>query len=584
VNRQTFLEVFGHVVDTPGGIDKLRSLVLDLAVHGRLTRHDPTDEPASELLKEIAVERDRMVKAKEIRKPKTLPSLPADDPPFLPKGWACLRFGDLFSRMGAGSTPPGGEKSYVKEGVIFLRSQNVYNSGLVLEGVARIPEATHEKMSGTKVRGGDILLNITGASIGRAAIVPRDGWTTANVNQHVSVLRPLVPETTKYLHLMMTSPYFQLLIAGSSPGASREGLAIKRMQLFPVPLPPIAEQHRIVDRTGELMGLCDELEEQQSARAEARSTLTATTLNRVTVADSAADLRAAVATFADNIGLHLAPGEGDVAALKRVRQTILDIAVRGRLTHRGLNDVPAADLIRRIAVERDRLVKEKEIRKPKPLALIDSGVQQFDVPEGWEWSALGRLVLFSDSGWSPVCLPTVRSDELQWAVLKVSAVSWGKFRSDEHKLLTPGLTPRPQIEVQDGDFLMSRANTASLVGRSVVVADPPPRLMLSDKHVRLKFFDRATAEFVNLVNATSSARDYYASVATGTSDSMRNINRDQILALPIPVPPLEEQRRIVDAVAHLSSLCDKLEQQLLAAKALRQDLGASVAAHATLTD
>lgn len=117
-------------------------------------------------------------------------------------------------------------------------------------------------MSGTKVAGGDILLNITGASIGRTAIVPLEGWTTANVNQHVSVLRPLIHESTEYLHLMMTSPYFQRLIAASSPGASREGLAIKRMELFPVPLPPLAEQHRIAKRVRKLKELCDDLEQQ----------------------------------------------------------------------------------------------------------------------------------------------------------------------------------------------------------------------------------------------------------------------------------------------------------------------------------
>ena len=580
MNKQGFLDSFGYIADAPGGIDKLRRLILDLAVRGRLTHQGSNEEPAGELLRRISAERDRMFRAKEIRKPKALPQASDEEIPFLPSGWACVRFGDLFSRMGAGSTPPGGEKSYVKEGVTFLRSQNVYNSGLVLEGVARISEATHEKMSGTKVLGGDILLNITGASLGRTAIVPREGWTTANVNQHVSVLRPLVPETTEYLYLMMTSPYFQLLIAGSSPGASREGLAIKRMELFSVPLPPEGEQRRIVASVNEFMALCDELAAQQAARTEVRSALTSATLDRVSLADIPSELRDTFSAFVDNIDLHLASGDGDLAALKQLRQTILNLAVRGRLTHQDPSDEPAGVLLKRIAAKRDRMFKAKEIRKPREPSHIDIGEHEFGVPASWTWRPLGLLVLTHEAGWSPVCPPSPRAGVSEWGVLKLSAVSWGQFRAHEHKALSVGLEPRPAIEVLDGDFLMSRANTAALVGRSVVVNDPPPRLMMSDLIVRLRFADRVTAEYVNLLNGTSFVRAYYAGASKGTSDTMRKLSRDQILATLVPLPPLDEQRRIVDRVGALNGLCDQLEQQFLAAQALRQDLGESVVAHA----
>lgn len=184
MNREIFLNSFAHIADTPGGMEILRALILDLAVGGRLTSQRTDDQSVADLLKRLSDERARMVEAKKIRRSRALPGIPTADRPHLPNGWDCVRFGELFSRMGAGSTPAGGEKSYVKDGILFLRSQNVFNSGLVLDGAARIPEATHEKMSATKVMGGDILLNITGASIGRVAVVPRDGWITANVNQH----------------------------------------------------------------------------------------------------------------------------------------------------------------------------------------------------------------------------------------------------------------------------------------------------------------------------------------------------------------------------------------------------------------
>ncbi len=221
MNRQTFLESFGHIADAPGGIDKLRRLILDLAVRGQLGTQNDGDEPAAALLARISDERASLVASGVVRRAKSLGPVTETETFEVPRGWSWTRFGNLFSRVGAGSTPTGGAKAYVQAGVMFIRSQNVHNNGLVLDGVAHISRTVHEKMSGTWVQGGDILLNITGASIGRSAVVPIDGWTTANVNQHVSVLRPLASETTEYLHALIVSPHFQNLIATSSPALPR---------------------------------------------------------------------------------------------------------------------------------------------------------------------------------------------------------------------------------------------------------------------------------------------------------------------------------------------------------------------------
>lgn len=578
MNREIFLKSFPHVANTPGGIGVLRALILDLAVGGRLVSQRSDDESATDLLKRISDERDRMVKAKEIRKSRALPGVPVTDRRHLPDGWACVRFGELFSRMGAGSTPAGGEKSYVKDGVLFLRSQNVLNSGLVLDGAARIPESTHEKMSATKVMVGDILLNITGASIGRAAVVPRDGWTTANVNQHVSVLRPLLPEVTEYLHLMICSPYFQRLIARSSPGASREGLAIKRMELFPVPIPPTAEQHRIAARVKELTGLCEELEVQQAAKAEVRTALTGATLHRISRADSALELREALASFTESISIHLEPGDGELAALKCLRQSILDLAVRGRLTHHDSSEGLAAELLEEIALERDRLVKAKAIRKPKKYPPIDEGDLPFVLPPGWRWTRGNEFFIASDSGWSPQCLAE-QSGPGEWGVLKTSAVSRGVFDKAENKRLPSALQPRPQLEVKPGDFVMIRASgSKDLVGRGAIVTETDSHLMLSDKHIRLTFLSEISAQFWAILNNSTDVQNYYSAESSGTS-TMSNVTRDRIGALVVPVPPLSEQLRIVESVETLLSLCDDIESQLVDARSYRRDLSASIVAH-----
>ena len=246
--------------------------------------------------------------------------------------------------------------------------------------------------------------------------------------------------------------------------------------------------------------------------------------------------------------------------IKKLRELILELAVRGKLVPQDPSDEPASDLLKRIAEEKARLVAEGKIRKQKPLAEISEEEKPFELPVSWTWSRLGSQVIESGAGWSPSCEPRPREDN-EWGVLKVSAVSWGVYQPEENKALPENLEARPEHEVAEGDFLVSRANTAELVARSVVVETTPGHLMLSDKIVRLKLTSLCERRYVNLANSAPLARDYYSRVAGGTSSSMKNVSREQILNLPLALPPLAEQHRIVAKVDELMALCDRLEAQ-----------------------
>jgi type I restriction enzyme S subunit len=175
MDLKTFFEHFDTLAEAPNGLQRLRELILDMAVRGKLVPQDPEDEPAEDLLSEIVDKRKYLIKEKVIKRIKTAPlENDADTLENLPKGWTWIRLGSIAEKLGAGSTPLGGRNVYVDEGVKFLRSQNVWNDGLRLESVAKIPLEIHQKMSGTWVQPGDVLLNITGASIGRCAVVPDD--------------------------------------------------------------------------------------------------------------------------------------------------------------------------------------------------------------------------------------------------------------------------------------------------------------------------------------------------------------------------------------------------------------------------
>jgi type I restriction enzyme S subunit len=261
------LQVLPSLTTTPAQIKQLRQTILNLAVRGKLVEQDPEDEPAEELLREM----ESRFKRLKITKKQVL--LEAKEIPFaLPDRWQWTRLGQICEKTGSGSTPRGGKEAYSEIGIPFLRSQNVYNDGLRLADVVFIDHQIHQRMAGTTVLPCDLLLNITGGSIGRCAKVPVD-FQEANVSQHVAIIRVGMPGMEDFIHAFILSPYFQSFVDKSQTGAGRGGLPKNRMDAIPVALPPLAEQHRIVAKVDELMALCDQLEQQLSQAEQSRRVL-----------------------------------------------------------------------------------------------------------------------------------------------------------------------------------------------------------------------------------------------------------------------------------------------------------------------
>jgi type I restriction enzyme, S subunit len=267
MDLRLFFDNFDVIAAAPNGVKKLRELILQLAVRGKLVPQDPADEPAGKLLERIREEREILIKNKEIKSLEILP-FASDNSPFeIPLQWSWVRLGEISQKLGAGSTPKGGKSVYSNMGIKFLRSQNVWNDGLRLTEVAYITPEIHQKMEGTIVTPGDILLNITGASIGRSSIVP-DNFDEANVSQHVAIVRMVDKVLRHYIHLYFISPVVQDLIMDAQVGISREGLSMTRLKDFLVPIPPQGEVNRIVAKVDELMKLCDTLETQISQQQQ----------------------------------------------------------------------------------------------------------------------------------------------------------------------------------------------------------------------------------------------------------------------------------------------------------------------------
>ncbi len=248
---------------SPHGIKKLRELILELAVRGKLVPQNPNDEPASALIEKIAEEKARLIKEGKIKKQKPLPPIIEDEIPYkLPQGWEWDRLGNLTQVITKGSSPKWQGVQYVgsDEGLLFLTSKNVGNYNLILDNSSFVEWKFNEIEPRSILQNGDILMNIVGASIGRTALYDLD--EIANINQAVCLIRFLnfFSFDKRYFLHFFNSPVCISYMFDKQVDMAIPNLSMGNIERFLVPVPPVAEQKRIVAKVDQLMHLCDELE------------------------------------------------------------------------------------------------------------------------------------------------------------------------------------------------------------------------------------------------------------------------------------------------------------------------------------
>lgn len=557
MTADVLLGEFDRICEAPDAIPHLRRFILDLAVRGKLVPQDSSDEPATELLKRIAAERHRRTNVREGIKSDASEAADLAAAPFsLPPGWEVARMGWLASKLGAGSTPLGGKSVYQTDGVPFIRSQNVYNDGLRLDDVARISRTIHDKMSGTHVKHNDILLNITGASIGRSSLVP-ESLDEGNVSQHVAIIRLFEPAIRHFIHLSLTSPLYQKAIDDAEVGVSREGLSMQRLRQFPMVLPPLAEQHRIVAKVDELMALCDQLEAARNAREENRDKLVAASLQRLgqPVGDAAGDRDHARFTLD-----HLAPLTTRPEHIKQLRQAILNLAVRGKLVPQDPRDEPAKELVKRIKAESGHLDGNDAPKGSRHASEVDTVDTPFTIPESWYWTRVQDT--FEVRGGIQKT-PTRAPAKNAFPYLGVGNVYRGRLNLADVKRFELYEGELDKYRLIGGDILVVEGNgSASEVGRCAVWSDEIENCVHQNHIIRCRPVQPDLSPFVlKYLNSMYGVESMKA--ISVTSSGLYNLSVGRIRTLVIPLPPLAEQHRIVAKIDELMALCDHLEAQLI---------------------
>jgi len=521
MNATQLLAHFDRLTEAPNAVPRLRRFILDLAVRGKLVEQVAQDEPAAELLKRIRTTRLQFLK-KSIKSNATADTEIDSTDIELPTGWAWSKLGDLCTKTGSGSTPSGGKDAYVSSGVPFLRSQNVYDEGLRLDGVAFISESTQERMSSTTVKPGDLLLNITGGSIGRCAVVP-DSFVIGNINQHVAIIRLALLESGRFLHSVICSDYFQKHIFGNQTGAGREGLPKNRMDEILIPVAPLAEQHRIVAKVDELMALCDQLEAAQQERERRRDRLAAESTRRLNqlATDTASVARSEhVEFYLQNVSRLITR----VEHVNAMRKAILNLAVRGALSEKNEWSLYSKPLKEAASLQNGYAFKSEWFNNTGVRLLRNTNVGHGVI----QWDDVARLPL-------------------------EQAVEFERFKLFEGDVILS--LDRPFI------------GTGTKVAR-VRAVDLPCLLLQRVGRFQIDP-ELLTLDYLFLWIESPHFSDQ---IDPGRSNGVPHISSKQVEYAEIFLPPLAEQRRLVSRVTELLRLTHDLERQLVTSRAAAGNL------------
>jgi len=530
MNNEWFFEKFALIADAPGAVARMRELVLQMAIQGRLVQQDPTDEPANATL----LKYPSTVSAKFIKTPDAGTPCPKIT---LPLGWVWNRLTNILKKLTDGThhSPPNsnfGEFPYVT-------AKNIKNHGIEISNLTYVTKEVHNEIfSRCNPEHGDLLYIKDGATTGIVAINQlREEFSMLS---SVALLKLTGAIDNRYLLWTLRSPFFYKQIRAAMKGAAITRVNLTELAQTWIPLPPLAEQKRIVAKVDVLMGLCDELEGQQQERELRKSVLVRSSLSRF-----------AESPTRENLG-YLFHNSYDISP-SELRKSILTLAVQGKLVPQDPEDEPADVMLKRIEREKKRLSDSGELKADKKAWLNSSPNPPHDIPDSWSWVRIQDVFEISRGGSPrPAGDPRFFGGSIPW-------ITVGEVTKDSNNYLTEtatGLTEEGSKRsrfINPGDLLLTNSGATLGVPKISKI-----RGCINDGVAVLRLFhpfDFNEFGYLYLTHQTLAFRN----VNRGMGQP--NLNTPIIGGWFFPLPPLAEQRRIVAKVDQLMALVDELERQ-----------------------
>lgn len=486
--------------------DTLKKSILQYAMQGKLVAQDPNDEPASELLKRIKTEKEQLIKDGKIKKEKPLPKITKDEIPYdLPQGWQWVRLGEITSIARGGSPRP--IQAYLTNdanGIPWIKIGDTQKNGKYINSTKEyiIPEGLSKSRL---VHKGDFLLT-NSMSFGRPYILNidgciHDGWLV--ISNLFKVL------DNNFLYYLLSSNIIYVQFCTSVSGAVVKNLNSTKVADTIIPLPPLAEQKRIVEKLEEILPLVDEYGKNEEILSEMNQKLP-----------------------------------------KQIRQSILQYAVQGKLVEQNPQDEPASELLKLIKTQKEQLIKDGKIKKEKPLPPITQDEIPYDLPQGWEWVRLKDIVYNHGQ----------KTPNNSFSYIDIGSINnkQQKLNENENILSKENAPSRARKIVKNGDILYATVRPY-LHNMCIIDKDfscePIASTGFAVFHCYSGIFNKwlfyylLAPIFDNYANSTDNAKGM----------AYPAISDDKLYKALIPLPPLAEQKRIVAKVEELLNLVNKLE-------------------------
>jgi type I restriction enzyme, S subunit len=532
MNPTRLVHYFERISDAPDAISRLRLFILDLAVRGKLVEQDCKDEPVS--AESVCIRRERRKEIAPLYK--------------IPSSWQFRNLRSISDQItdGEHATPPRIQEQQVP----LVTAKNVRDGFMDFRQTDWVSFETATKAwKRCRPAVGNILLVCVGATTGRLCAL-REQRDIVLVRS-VALIRPSSVANVDYLALALRSPMVQSQIWEKVKVSAQPCLYINRTNSLLIPVPPLPEQRRIVAKVSELMGLCDKLEAAQRERESRQDGLTASILHHVNNGASTGAFHEHAYFYVN----HLPRLTTSLVHIQQLRQTILNLAVRGRLVAQDPSDIPASELLREIEADKRRLVKPKTKMASEDLAAISPSEVPYQLPLGWEWARLGLLgdtnigLTYSPQDLSDHGVPVLRSNNIRDGKLVLSDVVRVDINVKESAL------------VNEGDLLIcARNGSRALVGKTAIVTGLQERMAFG---AFMAIFRSRLNPYIYDFICSPLFRQMIDEVNTNTINQLTQANLRSTL---VPIPPLAEQRRIVAKVDELMVLCDSLERQVTTAR------------------
>ena len=544
MNASGLLEYYDRVADTAGAIQLLRRFILELAVRGKITSQESSDGTADDLLARIAREHKNLalIKSRCARLPAADTVNDQEIPFTLPSTWRWTRLSAITSYIQRGKSPVYADT----DGTPVISQRCVQWNGLDLSVAKYVTRDSLQKYEEARfLRAGDLLWNSTGTgTIGRVVRLV-DPQPSLICDSHVTVVRSTLVDP-EFIRCWLRSDHVYAVIENRAIGSTNQiELTAQMVRDQIVPLPPLVEQIRIVAKVDELMAICDDIEDKRAQREIARDRFTSATLARLKAQDGESGMFAVDARFAI-LSLDVLTTRPD--QIKQLRETILNLGVRGKLVSQDPNDESATELLRRSASAGQLSKKSRRAQ----IAYNEEEPYPFLSPPNWTWTRLGSVGDWGSGSTPPRSNPELYGGGVTW--LKSGELNDDTALSGSSETLT-------EVAIRTGSFRLNQpgdvlvAMYGATIGKAAILADDAvtnqavcgctPMACLVNKYL-----------FTFLVSQRS---EFHAASEGGAQP---NISRAKIVSMRFPLPPLAEQRRIVAKVDELMAICDELESLL----------------------